>query len=173
MTIRVERLPLHTFWIGHSASLRGALMALAVTPAIYSLALPFALLDVWVQAYQALCFRLLGIRRVRRHDYLALDRHRLAYLNAAQRVNCFYCAYVNGLIAFVREVGARTEQFWCPIKHRRPAPGQHARHHRFAPFGDAAAFHRLLPRLRQALGQFGRDRSGARARRRRVEGGMA
>ena len=46
-----------------------------------------------------------------------LDRHTLQYLNAIEKANCTFCTYANGVIAYVREVAARTEQFWCPIKH--------------------------------------------------------
>jgi hypothetical protein len=31
-------------------------------------------------------------------------------------VNCVYCGYFNGLIAYVQEIAARTEQFWLPHK---------------------------------------------------------
>jgi hypothetical protein len=35
-------------------------------------------------------------------------------------------AYANGVFAYVREVGSRTEQYWCPIKHARRVLGVHA-----------------------------------------------
>jgi hypothetical protein len=40
---------------------------------------PFLLLDFWVSLYQAVCFPIYGIDRVRRSDYIALDRKKLAY----------------------------------------------------------------------------------------------
>jgi hypothetical protein len=151
MRARAQETFLETFWLGSTWSARGILSTAAVLPLVYSLGLPFVLLDVWVQAYQAICFRLLGIARVRRRDYYRLDRHRLGYLNALQKVNCTYCGYVNGLVAFIREVAARTEQFWCPIKHAHRVRGQHRRSERFAPYGDAAAFARAVPELRREL----------------------
>ena len=39
----------------------GTLGNLLTTPVIYSLALPFLLLDLWVSAYQAICFPIYGI----------------------------------------------------------------------------------------------------------------
>lgn len=151
MTVQSARVTLQDFWSGDRWTLAGAATATLAMPIIYSLLVPFLLLDVWVQLYQAAAFRLLRISPVRRQRYLVLDRHRLGYLNPLQKVHCVYCGYVNGLIAFVREVAARTEQFWCPIRHRTSIPGQHRRHRRFAPYGDAAAFHRALPVLRRQL----------------------
>ena len=63
------------------ARLRNVLTA----PILYSLALPFVLLDVWVTAYQWSCFPLYGIPRVRRRDYVIIDRQRLGYLNAIEK----------------------------------------------------------------------------------------
>ena len=67
-----------------------------------------------LQVYQAVCFRLLSLRRVRRRDYAVIDRLVLPYLNPIQKANCAYCGYVNGLIAFAREIAGRTEQDLVP-----------------------------------------------------------
>jgi len=145
----VERLTPNGFPATWTA--REVTAASLVLPLIYSLMLPFLLLDLWVQVYQATSFWLLGLERVRRRDYIVIDRHRLPYLNPLQKVNCAYCGYVNGLIAFTREVAGRTEQYWCPIKHAGRPRVQHRRQRRFAAFGDAAEFERLLPRMREEL----------------------
>ena len=63
---------------------------LLTAPIIYSLIAPIALLDLWITLYQALCFPLYGIARVRRSTYIVIDRHHLAYLNAIEKVNCVY-----------------------------------------------------------------------------------
>lgn len=131
--------------------LSGSLLSLLTTPFIYSLILPLALLDLWVTAYQWICFPIYGIARVPRRDYLTLDRHKLVYLNAIEKVGCTYCSYANGLIAYVREVAARTEQYWCPIKHARAIPAPHSRYHFFVDYGDAKGYVRDLSRLRQTL----------------------
>lgn len=120
-------------------------------PVIYSLIVPFALVDLWVSIYQAICFRVYGIPQVRRGDYMVFDRAGLAYLNLIEKVNCAYCSYVNGVIAYVREVGGRTEQYWCPIKHARRAIGQHARQAAFDEFGDAENYRTRSAELRAAL----------------------
>lgn len=120
-------------------------------PLVYSLALPFVLLDIWVTVYQWVCFPVYGIRPVPRRAYFVVDRHRLPYLTAYEKANCVYCGYANGLVAYVREVTARTEQYWCPIKHRRRRRGAHHRYGAFAAYGDEAAYRRRLPAYRRAL----------------------
>jgi len=122
-------------------------------PVIYSVALPFMLLDVWVSLYQRVCFPIYGIARVRRADYIILDRSKLAYLNTIEKGNCEYCSYANGLIAYVREVAARTEQYWCPIKHAQRIRAPHSRYRHFVDYGDAEGYKRELPVLREALGE--------------------
>lgn len=129
----------------------GDLPTLLTAPVIYSLVLPFVLLDGWVSLYQAICFRAWGIAPVQRRAFFALDRHRLAYLNGVEKLNCLFCSYVNGLIAFVREVAARTEQYWCPIHHARRTRHPHDRYAAFAPYGDPAAYRDVLGRLRAQL----------------------
>ena len=88
---------------------------------------------------------------MRRADYIMIDRHNLAYLNAVQKLNCLYCGYANGLIALAREVASRTEQYWCPIKHAIRVRGAHARYRNFTEFGDARAFAERLESLRAEL----------------------
>ena len=120
-------------------------------PVIYSLLIPFAIVDLWVSIFQAICFRVYGIPQVRRRDYMVFDRAGLAYLNLIEKMNCAYCSYVNGVIAYAREVGGRTEQFWCPIKHARRVIGQHARQAGFEEFGDAERYIAGQAALRAAL----------------------
>ena len=127
------------------------LKSLLVAPVIYSLYLPLFLLDAWIGLYQAACFRAYGIPGVRRADYIVLDRGGLNYLNFIEQFNCNYCGYANGLIAYAREVAARTEQYFCPIKHARKILGTHDRYRRFFDFGDGEAYRRELDRLREEL----------------------
>jgi hypothetical protein len=131
--------------------LRSRPLMVLSAPFIYSLILPFALLDAFVTSYQAVCFRVYGIPPVRRQDYFIFDRGHLAYLNAIEKLNCIYCSYANGLIAYVREVASRTEQYWCPIKHARRLISAHDHYAAFLDYGDADAYLRHLPTLRQGL----------------------
>jgi hypothetical protein len=127
----------------------GARPAMILTaPVIYSLIIPVLLLDLFVAVYQMICFPVYGIPRVRRIDYVAFDREQLSYLNALEKLNCAYCAYANGVFAYVREVGSRTEQYWCPIKHARRVLGVHARYGSFVDYGDADAYRHELEHLR-------------------------
>jgi len=131
--------------------LLGDALTAITAPVVYSLLLPFALIDAWVTMYQAVCFRAWGIARVSRKAYFASDRHRLGYLNVLERLNCLYCSYANGVIAYVREIASRTEQYWCPIRHARHTPDPHARYAAFTGYGDAAAYRTALPSLRDGL----------------------
>lgn len=115
-------------------------MIVITAPAIYGLIVPLVLLDLAVMLYQAVCFPAYGLEKVRRRDYLVFDRHHLAYLNALEKLNCAYCSYANGMIAFVREVAARTEAYWCPIKHARRMISAHDQYRSFVDYGDAEAY---------------------------------
>jgi hypothetical protein len=80
-----------------------------------------------------------------------VDRHRLAYLNTIEKLNCVYCGYGNGVIAYAHEVIARTEQYWCPIRHARRVHGAHERYPDFFDYGDAEAYRSGRARLRGRL----------------------
>jgi hypothetical protein len=141
----------------------GSVLSLLTAPIIYSLLVPLVLLDAWVSAYQWICFPIYGIARVPRGAYFVIDRRRLGYLNGIEKINCTFCSYANGLLAYVREVAARTEQYWCPIKHARSIPAPHARYHGFFDYGDAEGYRRGLTAVRRTLRQRGdhgrRDRA--------------
>lgn len=119
-------------------------LVILTAPVIYAMIVPLVLLDLFVTVYQAVCFPVYGIPKVRRGDYLVFDRYHLAYLNALEKLNCAYCAYANGLIAYVREIAGRTEQYWCPIKHARRVIGAHSRYATFEDYGDAEGFKKRL-----------------------------
>jgi len=145
----------------------GSILSLMTAPVIYSLLVPLALLDAWVTIYQRVCFPIYGIARVPRRAYFIIDRHKLAYLNGIEKINCTFCSYANGLISYVREVAARTEQYWCPIKHARAMPTPHVRYHRFFDYGNADGYRRGLPSMRQTLRPAEHSRRRARNGRRR------
>jgi len=126
-------------------------------PIIYSLIVPFAVVDAWVSVYQAICFRVYGIPQVRRGRYMVFDRAGLRYLNALEKLNCAYCSYVNGVIAYVREVGSRTEQYWCPIKHARHVCGAHPRYLGFEEYGQGEHYRASLQTLRTKLAAEAKD----------------
>ncbi|PKP80949.1 MAG: hypothetical protein CVT79_13125 [Alphaproteobacteria bacterium HGW-Alphaproteobacteria-18] len=131
--------------------LKARLGVVISAPIIYSLILPFALADAWASLYQAVCFRVYGIPQVKRGRYMVFDRAGLGYLNALEKINCAYCSYVNGVIAYVREIGARTEQYWCPIKHARRVLGAHPRYPDFQDYGQGEQYREKLHALRARL----------------------
>ncbi len=120
-------------------------------PFVYGLFLPIALLDAVVSAYQAICFRLWRVPAVQRSEHLILDRHKLGYLNGPQKLNCLYCGYANGVLSYAREISARTEQYWCPIKHAVDPPAPHPRYAGFIDYKDAAEFSARALALRAAI----------------------
>lgn len=122
-----------------------------VAPVIYSVIVPIALVDLWITIYQHVCFRAYGIPLVKRSTFLIFDRHHLAYLNWIEKFNCLYCGYGNGVFAYAREVAARTEQFWCPIKHALRVRDPHQHYAKFLDYGDAENYQKGLIKMRQDL----------------------
>ena len=129
--------------------LKTPLAFLATAPVIYAMVIPLALLDLSLTVYQQVCFRIYNIPRVDRSVYIVIDRHHLAYLNAIQKLNCVYCGYANGLIVYAREIAARTEQFWCPIKHAQLTLDPHDREAGYLHYGDAQAWAERLSSVRK------------------------
>jgi len=134
----VSQQRLHKIGLWHYLS-RARPLTYLVTPIIYLGIVPLALLDLFLVVYQATCFPVYRIAKVRRSEYLALDRGDLPYLNAV------------GLIAYAREIAARTEQYWCPIKHARKVLAAHDRYPAFFEYGDAETYRAGLERLRAQL----------------------
>jgi len=122
-------------------------------PIIYGMIVPLLVLDFFISFYQAACFPIYGVTKVHRGDYLVFDRQYLEYLNFYEKFHCSYCAYATGLIAYATEIVARTEQYFCPIKHARKMLGTHARYPRFLAYGDAADYEARLEEFRVALGK--------------------
>lgn len=134
---------------------RASILSWLVAPVIYVGIIPLVLLDVFLFLYQLTCTRVYHIAKVRRSDYLALDRGSLAYLNVLERFNCEYCGYANGLVAYAREIAARTEQFFCPIKHGRRVLAAHDYYPAFFDYGDAESYRLGLQQLRESLAEIG------------------
>ncbi|AYH43306.1 hypothetical protein [Azoarcus sp. DN11] len=140
--------------IGLFRYLRRTRLLVALTaPVVYIGWIPFLLMDLFVTIYQAICFPVYRIRKVRRSDYIVFDRAGLPYLNLIEKFNCLYCSYGNGVAAYTREVAARTEQYWCPIKHARRIHQAHERYPHYFDYGDGEAFRAGLERLRRQYDQ--------------------
>ena len=128
---------------------KSPLAALVVAPAVYGLIVPLVFLDLGVHLFQLVCFSAWGMERLKRSDYIIVDRHRLAYLNGIEKLNCAYCGYANGVIAYAREAASRSEQYWCPIKHALRVRSPHQRYRGFIAYGDAHGFRSRLDELRR------------------------
>ena len=122
-------------------------------PIIYAMIIPMVMLDLCVSFYQFTCFPIYGVNRVRRSEYIVFDRYQLGYLNFIEKFHCAYCEYGNGLMAYMTEILARTEQYFCPIKHAHKILGAHSRYKLFLSYGDTADYEKRLEEFRVALGQ--------------------
>jgi hypothetical protein len=142
----------HELKTGVIAWLRKSELRNVVTaPFIYAMIIPLLLLDLFVTIYQAICFPLYRIPKVTRSHYIIIDRHHLGYLNAIEKLNCMYCGYGDGLIAYTRQILSRTEMYWCPVKHAQKVLDPHRRYAKFADFGDGDEFEAYVATMREQL----------------------
>lgn len=123
-------------------------LAVFTMPFIWSMMIPALLVDIFVTIYQSVCFPIYKIPKVKRSDYVIMDRYNLFYLDRVEKINCWYCEYFNGVIGYTREIAARTEQFWCPIKHSKPQIDMHSRYEKFFDFGDYETYRKELEERR-------------------------
>jgi hypothetical protein len=56
-------------------------------------------------------------------------------------------------MGYMAEILARTEQYFCPIKHAHKILGTHARYNRFLDYGEADDYEAKLEAYRVALGK--------------------
>ena len=148
-SVRDAHRKLKTHWLRWLVAYRP--QNLITGPLIYGMAIPMVMMDICVTVYQWTCFPIYGITKVRRSDYLVFDRHSLGYLNFIEKFHCTYCEYGNGLMAYLTEILARTEQYFCPIKHARKILGSHARYRNFLDFGDGEDYEARLEAFRVGM----------------------
>lgn len=127
------------------------MLHLLSAPIIWAVLIPAFILDGFVSFYQWVCFPIYKIAKVKRSDYIIFDRHRLAYLNIVEKFNCLYCSYFNGLMGYISEIAARTEQYWCPIRHASRVKSIHSRYQRFFEYGDSSNYRQSANDLRSEL----------------------
>ena len=133
----------------HTYILNASILNVLTAPFIWYCLIPAVFLDVVVSLYQAICFSIYGIPKVVRKDYIVIDRYSLNYLNPIEKLNCIFCGYFNGVIAYVQEIAARTEQYWCPVKHARKLAKTHAHYHKFIEYGDVESYKNKLAEIRR------------------------
>lgn len=132
----------------HTYLFNASFLNILTTPVIWFCIVPAIFLDAVASIFQFICFRVYTIPNVKRSDYILIDRHSLRYLNPIEKINCVYCGYFNGVIAYVQEIAARTEQFWCPIKHAGKPGSIHSRYHKFFEYGDGEEYRTGLEEIR-------------------------
>lgn len=113
-------------------------------PFIYAMIIPAVILDIFLCIYQFTALKLYWIPRVSRKDYFLYDRRFLKYLNLLEKLNCLYCSYVNWLFAYAVEIWARTEQYWCPIKHATKNDSEHKYFQYYADYWDVDWFNEIF-----------------------------
>lgn len=127
-----------------SARTRHILLA----PVIYAMIIPIVFMDLAIFIYQHLCFRTFGVPIVKRKEYFVIDRQHLSYLNTLEKINCVYCGYGNAVASYTKETVARTEQYWCPIKHASRIKDPHSRYYKFFDYGDAKTYREKAKSIR-------------------------
>ncbi len=106
-------------------------------PITWVMIIPLVIMDISLEIYHNVCFRLLGIPLVKRKNYIRVDRHKLSYLDLFDKINCAYCGYGNGLIHYATIIAGKSEEYWCGIKHKKYKGFIEPKHHKdFAGYGD-------------------------------------
>lgn len=124
-------------------------LLLLIAPIIYAMIIPLVFMDLCIWIYQRLTFPIYRIPIVKRKEYFVIDRHHLSYLNSVEKINCVYCGYGNAVAAYTKEIIARTELFWCPIKHASKIAAPHSRYVQFFGYGDAEKYRSDFPKVRK------------------------
>lgn len=131
-----------------SARLRHAL----AFPFIAVMIVPLVIFDFFLEIYHRACFPLYRLPLVKRENYIKYDRHKLQYLSVLEKVFCAYCSYANGFAGYAQAIAAKTEAYWCAIKHKKYADFIEPGHHRdFAEYGDEEGYKKLKDKTRNQL----------------------
>ena len=112
-------------------------------PFVWAVLIPLIFADIILEIYHRICFPLYSIPYVKRSNYIRIDRHKLEYLNWAEKIGCAYCGYANGWLHYATIISAETEQYWCGIRHKKYKgfiEQSHHEHMKFTAYGDEKAF---------------------------------
>lgn len=114
---------------------------IASIPFIYAFFFPLAVMDIFLEIYHQICFRLYDLPLVPRSAYIKIDRQKLEYLDNVQKINCMYCGYANGLLKYATVIAAESEAYWCGIQHKKDQEFKAPDHHRnFAKYNSKKDF---------------------------------
>lgn len=121
-------------------------------PFIYSLIVPLIMIDILGTIYQKISFPIYRIPTVRRKDFFQIDRYKLKNLFFMQKLNCLYCEYANGVLEYAVEIAARTEHYFCPLKHQNRPKNPHRFYDEFIEYNDTdrldVEFHKMKDKIR-------------------------
>lgn len=110
-------------------------------PFIFGMSIPIVLLDITIEIYHQIAFRLYAIPLNDRRKYIRIDRQKLEYLENFDKFWCVYCGYANGFLAYAVKIAGDTEKYWCGIKHKENPGYIPPKHHdAFIQYGDEEAF---------------------------------
>jgi hypothetical protein len=121
------------------------------SPLVYAMIIPAMIFDLLLFIYQNVIFRIYGFEFVKRSDFVVFDRQYLRYLNCIERLNCMYCSYFNGLMRYASEVSAKTELYFCPIKHAKKTLYRHRYYKDFLAYGDGEGYQERLEEIRKGM----------------------
>ncbi|MCX6714517.1 MAG: hypothetical protein NTX72_01755 [Candidatus Uhrbacteria bacterium] len=111
------------------------------TPLVFFQFIPIVILDLSLEIYHQIGFRLMGIPCLDRKNFIRMDRHKLSYLTWYEKIGCAYCGYVNGWFRYASAIAGETEKYWCGIMHKKYNGFKPPEHHAdYLPFGDEKAF---------------------------------
>lgn len=103
-----------------------------------------------MEFYHRFDFTLYGIPLIDRKKYIKIDRYKLEYLGTWDKVNCAYCGYVNGVLRYAVEIAAKTEQYWCGIKHKNDNIFIESEHHKnFLEHGDEVEYKAFIGEVKE------------------------
>lgn len=122
---------------------------LVSSPFIYAMIFPSIIWHICIEIYHQICFRLYKIPLVNYRDYFIYDRQLLSWLNIWEKVNCYYCSYVNNLVRYSAEIGGRTERYWCPIKYYRRINNAHSQYDKFVEGSNPKEMRKQWEELRE------------------------
>jgi len=120
------------------------LLHILSAPIVYMMLVPAVILDVLLFVYVSVIFPIYKFPKIKRSDYVVFDRQYLGYLNFIEKLNCVYCSYFNGLLNYTVAVAARSELYFCPIKHAKKIAYTHEHYYDFLPYADATSYHDKL-----------------------------
>ncbi len=113
-------------------------------PFIYLAIFPVFFLDIIFETYHRICFPVYKLSYIKRSQFIKIDRHKLSYLSFRDKLQCVYCGYINGVLAYAVKIAAETEKYWCAIKHAKYKDFVEPVHHKdFLEYGDEEAFRKL------------------------------